>query len=132
MSNSDIWGTDPEWLYRRNDPPTSRAAAYGVDSVVAEQFYYDKVFEYGREGTISDELMRLYSHVFSENTISPRRHALIEKRLITAGPDTRPTRTGRQAQVVRAACFATPEQKAYSWKLPVELFYQCWPWEKLQ
>jgi hypothetical protein len=117
------YGTDPEWLYRRDDPATSQMAAYLVDTEHYERFVHVRIYQAGIVGLIMDDLVQRYKGVIPYSTLTARRRALLDKRLIVAGPDKRLTVANAWAEVCRAIEFATDEQKLFNWGN-----VRPWPW----
>lgn len=102
------FGTDPKKLVRTDDPGTSRAAAYGVDTGRWEQIVYEAICSFGRKGAIQDDIIAWVTTnygVQSYSTITARFKALEEKRLIMYTGDKRKGNSGRYSRVRVASKF---------------------------
>lgn len=95
----DDFGTEPRKLHRRDDPETSRAAAYKVNSKSLEFMVLQAIAGY-RDGCIQADLLARFPYK-PYSSITARFAALEEKGLITTGPDMRPGPSDSLQQVRR-------------------------------
>ena len=85
---------------QRGTSPQSLAAYDTVDRDRARAEVLAAIAARGQRGATTDELVDLMG--WPVNRISGRVTELVERGLCSRGPDTRKTRAGRQAAIVRA------------------------------
>ena len=95
------FGTKPIALVRREDPDTSHAAAFKVDTTGLESLVYEAIRSFGETGCISDEVRdRLPNYPYS--SITARYKALLDKDYIEDTGIRRAGHSGRSQRVLRA------------------------------
>lgn len=104
-----VFGTDPHFLVRRNDPDTSHEAAHGVDSTSLENLVYEVIKSHGIIGCISDQVRATYPN-FPYSSITARYKGLLTKGWIVDSGVRRPGKSGRNQRVLIAACLLQKEQ----------------------
>jgi len=108
MSDDDddwFFGTDPNFLHRRDSPQTSIDAAYGVNTSKLERMMFKAICTYGVRGCIADDLLEDHSYL-PYSSVTARPSALERKNLIVRGPDTRTGEAGKQQMVMRKSPYA--------------------------
>jgi len=96
-----IFGTDPEKLVRVNDPDTSYAAAFAVDSTRLEAMVYEDIAKFGEGGCISDQIRAMHPD-FPYSSITARYRALLDKGFIVDTGERRAGQSGRSQRVMKA------------------------------
>lgn len=93
--------TQPHTLVRRNDPTTSRSAAYAV-AVTSMELKVLSVIKSFNCGCISDEVRGEFPSDRSYSSVTARYKALMEKGLIVDTGVKRPGKSGRLQRVMKA------------------------------
>lgn len=94
-----IFGTEPKFMVRANDPITSIEAAEQVDSTKLESMVYEVIAKHPN-GCTSDEIMVHFPN-HGVQTISPRYAPLIRKGLIEDTGEKRKGKSGKSQRVLR-------------------------------
>lgn len=94
-----IFGTEPKFMVRANDPITSIEAAEQVDSTKLESMVYEVIAKHPN-GCTSDEVMAHFPN-HGVQTISPRYAPLIRKGLIEDTGEKRKGKSGKSQRVLR-------------------------------
>ena len=97
--SSSIFGTDPKYLARTDDPDTSHEAAESVDTTMLEALVYSAVYAHP-EGCIQDEVLAMYPHK-PYSSITARFRALLDKKLIEDTGLRKKGRSGRNQRIVK-------------------------------
>jgi hypothetical protein len=112
VSNEDIFGTDPHYLVRQQDPDTSHAAAHSVDTTKLELMVYEAIKSYGKNGCISDDVRAMYP-TYPYSSITARYRALLDRGMIVDSGVRMPGKSGRSQRVLIATC-CIPEEQLYA------------------
>lgn len=105
------FGTDPELLYRKADPDTSKDAAYTVDSADIEMQVFNTILEFGKTGCIHDEVADiLVREGVHYDSISPRYSALLNKGFIRDSGIRRIGHSGCMQRVMVAHYYVKPRK----------------------
>jgi len=94
-----IFGTDPKYLARTDDPDTSHEAAESVDTTALEALVYSAIYMHPN-GCIQDDILVMYPNK-PYSSITARFRALLDKRLIEDTGQRRKGRSGRNQRVVK-------------------------------
>ena len=97
---TELFGTEPHKLVRRDAPPTSYEAADSIDTTNLEKLVYRTIKGFGPTGCISQEVQdALPSLAYS--SVTARFKALIDKNLVTISGQ-RKGPTGRNQRIMVA------------------------------
>ena len=113
MNDDEIFGTDPHYLVRRNDPDTSHEAAEKVDTTKLEKMVYETIRAHGINGCISDRVRMLHP-AYPYSSITARYRALLDKGMIIDSGVRMPGRSGRNQRVMVATCWIPKENNPYA------------------
>jgi len=97
--SSSVFGTDPKYLVRTDDPDTSHEAAESVDTTKLEALVYAAVYAHP-EGCIQDEVLAMYPGK-PYSSITARFRALLDKKLIEDTGLRKKGRAGRNQRIVK-------------------------------
>lgn len=111
--DDDIFGTNPHYLVRRDDPDTSHAAADSVDTTKLEQMVYEAIRAYGINGCISDQVRAMYP-TYPYSSITARYRALLDKGMILDSGLRAPGKSGRNQRVLVATCWIPKEANSHA------------------
>jgi hypothetical protein len=107
--NRDIFGTDPFYLVRQDDPDTSHEAARSVDTTKLERMVYEAIKGFGANGCISDSVRAIYP-TYPYSSITARYRALLDRGMIVDTGIRKPGKSGRNQRVLAATCWIPEEQ----------------------
>jgi hypothetical protein len=107
--NKDIFGTDPFYLVRQDDPDTSHEAARDVDTTKLERMVYEAIKGFGADGCISDSVRAIYP-TYPYSSITARYRALLDRGMIVDTGIRKPGKSGRNQRVLAATCWIPEEQ----------------------
>ena len=96
----DVLFANTPGLVRTDHPHTSRAAAMSVPTGAARRRVYEAIRDSGPRGMTDEEVIDTTG--MAPNTARPRRVELHRQGYIVLAGFTRPTRSGKRAQVWRA------------------------------
>ena len=94
------FGSDPDTLYRKQDPNTSCEAAQSVDTSKLERLVYEAIKSFGDRGCISDEVRAKFPNL-SYSSVTARYKALGDKGFIVFD-GTRKGASNRQQRIMKA------------------------------
>lgn len=95
-----IFGTNPKYLVRTDDPDTSHLAAESVDTTKLENLVYITIKKYGIHGCISDQVRDHFPNL-PYSSITARYRALLDKGYIEDTGERRKGYSGRSQRVLR-------------------------------
>lgn len=102
--------TPTHTLYRPQDPGTSRAAAFLLDTSSLQRRVAAVIRSFGTDGCISDEV-RAAMPGLSYSSVTARFKALKDKGMIITDHRTRPGKSGRSQHIMWGAQhYAPPDQ----------------------
>jgi len=94
--------TPPHKLFRKDDPETSKAAAFSLGDVTPlERKVYEVICRFP-DGCISDQVREYFPGVAAYSSVTARYKALAEKGLIKFTGEKRPGKSGRGQRVMVA------------------------------
>lgn len=94
-----VFGTDPKFLVRTEDPDTSHEAAESVDTPALEALVYSAIYKHP-EGCIQDDVLAMYpSKPYS--SITARFRALLDKGLIEDTGLRKAGKSGKNQRIVK-------------------------------
>jgi len=94
------FGSDPNTLYRKQDPNTSEQSAYSVDTTKLEKLVFDAIKSFGSKGCISDEVRAKFPDL-SYSSVTARYKALGDKGFIVFD-GTKKGNSNRQQRIMKA------------------------------
>jgi len=92
--------TPPHKLFRKDDPETSKAAAFSLGDVTPLEWKVYKVICRFPNGCISDQVREFFPGVAAYSSVTARYKALAEKGLIKYTGEKRPGKSGRGQRVM--------------------------------
>ena len=96
---SDLFGTDPRFLVRTDDPDTSYEAANSVDTSRLEGMVYEAIARFPN-GCISDQIRSLFPF-YPYSSITARYRALLDKGFIEDTGERRKGASGKNQRVMK-------------------------------
>ena len=94
-----VFGTDPKFLVRKEDPDTSHEAAESVDTSALEALVYSAIYKYPG-GCIQDDVLAMYPGK-PYSSITARFRALLDKGLIEDTGLRKAGRSGKDQRIVK-------------------------------
>lgn len=95
------FGTPVQFLFRKKDPDTSKAAAESVDTSALEEMVLNAIARHEAQGAIADQILEEFPS-YPYSSITARFSALIRKGFVLDTGERRAGKSGRKQRVMIA------------------------------